>query len=1008
MHSFKERKELFEIFLILMIATSCLSGRFGKQSTIQQNIYSNSENEGKRTCENDEDCPTGKHCCASICLECCRDSDCIGKTSCGDPVCDEGECLTDKPFRYPISGGIIEPPGQSEFFEIDGTILITASKHTIFLFDISNDSPLLIGGLSFDGVIKEIISQNRILYVLTSGGLKEKDSVHIVDITNPERPLKLVAFSSSSIESFAANEPLLWIFSEGKLYPVNASSPVEPDIIFSTSLPCIPKSHGTVSDLLLVTCGKEGIFSISTSSPLPKWEKVNIENLEDAQKIACGCEKCAIMGKYLAGENQNPINKILVFKFDSEGKISVENIYDSYDVLNFQFDGENLLLEKKDATLLISNIPQAQKNFLPFNGYKYKLSGDAVIAKDPDGNLNIKKMAGNTPVTIKNSACKNFVDADFSDKGAIIGCMEGGALILDTSLISYPAPKGYMEFEGGLKKVVALSRNFVVINDKMELTLVKNESGKEFLKVYNLNYAKEFSAKILSVEGEGKILAVGDDSSMLRIFFISPDGEKIIPVSELKLDGIPYHVALDVKNERIFVRIDGKVNIVDISDIYNPRLLNTLQASGSEKIASANENLFVQDRNSIKHFTETSNSSWNEFEYFYEKDITSITASENNLLIAFNNGILVQTKISDAKEFKFAGDIPFKNKGDKEKIEIIKWEEGQAGILMENLFSIYRLPVNEGSLSFHEINLSLLQEKPKFSNVTFLGEKEGKEFYAASAGNKIFVIHKEGNKFKKIQEFNLLESIKSLTTTSPFNVAGVAKNGILLLDISNPYKPPEIKNIQTKLSVSDVAGDDETFCVLLDNGNIGVFSKSSTQYKEITLNDINIDKDKGIQAGKSRCWGIDRSGGIWVLNAISPASPFLENYIPAEFSGEAKRLFIYQNNLIVAGKKRFSIFDISEPDCPLLSGSVKISLSSPLKILSYSSYLMVLEEEEEVTRINFINIFDLQKPEPAGEIATSVSIKDGAVSVSGNLIAPANFPPPNLIELNFSCHPTNQ
>ena len=62
------------LLLLAVLAAGCLEGRFGKKSTLYEDIYGRTKSEVPVHCESDPDCPQGRLCCAGSCLQCCTDS----------------------------------------------------------------------------------------------------------------------------------------------------------------------------------------------------------------------------------------------------------------------------------------------------------------------------------------------------------------------------------------------------------------------------------------------------------------------------------------------------------------------------------------------------------------------------------------------------------------------------------------------------------------------------------------------------------------------------------------------------------------------------------------------------------------------------------------------------------------------------------------------------------------------------------------------------------------------
>jgi hypothetical protein len=962
--------------LLLALPAACFMGRFGKTGSAHEDMSKAAQSDIPDRCSQEEDCLQGQSCCGGTCLQCCSDSRCGETASCGQQICDEGECLVGKPFEWPLRGAVIEPLAAVRTFQVEDMLMAAAADHSIFMFDLSGQEPSLHTSIYFEHEIAALLIRDGVLYVETVSEAEGRQRLHMVDISNPRKPRKLTVLSSDVVDAFAVEGPLLWVVSNAIVYIVDVSSPADPDLVSYRSLPCYGSDVSVLEGRMMEACGAEGLFAVSASDPRrPQAEKVELPGLAVAEKIVGAGGKWALLGRFdSSGQSKR---KIVVYAASEEGVGEPAAELDAGDIKDFQFDGTSILLEKPDGTVTVAAVDGSGASPSPPEGsVLHVLAGGCLISRMENSDLSVGCTEDVAGGLIRSGLCRSLADADFSGGSGVLGCREGGVLLLDPSVPAFPAARGYLAVPEGVRRTILLDGALVVVDGQSGIQTFASPF-KPGAKASRFDYGAELGAGIIDAAAAGAsgTAAVVDESGFLRMLRFPSTGAPPSLAGEAKMKGKPAAVSVDEESGILYAREEGGVEVFDIGDPYAPAPLSHVAAKGRGALAGKGNDIFVADGECVRHFARKGAAAWKGADPVGGREVFDIFLGEDVLVVGERAAAMIYRRAQEGEAWTLAQEIPI--------------PEGGAGSILGRGETLALL--GEGGLDMIRLSYpsagfggaaAVKDEAAAAGEMFFLGAVKEKNYFVGGAGpGRIVVYEEDKGGLGKAADLSFSPGIDRIRPAGEWTAAGFSFDGNLkLFDFTDPLGPLEVKAAKVDERIVDAAADRKTLCLALEGGGMGVVSMGKGTANVARVPGVAIDGAAGLAAGKVRCWGIDPDGGIVVVNAVDPSSPFVENYLPAPLLGKVKRIGLEGSHLLAATSGRLLVIDVSDLSGLFVAGSGEILRTQVKGIFASGPVTGIFGTEGSETVLQFVDIADPAEPGFSGAIKMAFGLDQASVA----------------------------
>jgi len=261
------------------------------------------------------------------------------------------------------------------------------------------------------------------------------------------------------------------------------------------------------------------------------------------------------------------------------------------------------------------------------------------------------------------------------------------------------------------------------------------------------------------------------------------------------------------------------------------------------------------------------------------------------------------------------------------------------------------------------------------------GEK--RYFLGRGKAGELFLYLEEEGRLAFVKKFSFSPGIDALEPVRQGRVAAFSHDGhIWVFDFSSPAEPAVIMTMKIDSKIVDVAAAKKSLCVALEGGGLGVVDFTKVKPGLVEVKNIPPLGGTPIEAGGFRCWAVDASGGVIVVNILDPAEPRMETYISSFVTGEIQGLMLDGNRIYMAARDRLMIVNVSRPDDLVIEGAVENIITAVKGILRVGDSVAVYGASDGGTSFQFIDIsepddalylgyyetpFDLSFVQPAGK-----------------------------------------
>ncbi|MFH1438105.1 MAG: hypothetical protein ABIJ56_20520 [Pseudomonadota bacterium] len=1005
------------VFLVL----SCNDLRFGKKSTIHEDIAASSQADLPAPCKEDDDCPQRLRCCGGRCFECCTDGHCTAESACSQSICDGGECLKEPPLQWPLKGAVIEPPGALSLFTQEDELLAAAANHSVWMFDLAFDPPSVYTTIFFDHRITGLLMKDGLLYARTHSDVDGKDRLHIVSVTNPANPQKLPVLRSDTIDAFDVDGLLLWAVSRSVLYLISLASPTNPEVIDYMSMPCGVEALSAQDGAALVACGGSGLFEIDARDPKrPELKKLDVPGLKHAKKAVGAGGLWALLGGFEDSGGEKTM-LVVLRRAEESGKLERAHEHDAARVRDVQFDGETILFEHEGGEFSTLGVDGRQVPSVAGSALSAALSDGCVISRLANADLSIGCKGRGKPLNIPAGSCRTLADADFRGSRGVAVCAEGGIFTLNTQVPAFPAAVSYDAVGEGIAGTFLMDGALVVAGTGSHLFVFTTYSEKPEGPV-TLDYGKACGSDLVDAaySGHGSMAVVVDSGGVLRILRIPTDGSELECTEGMDLAAAPIALKVDEESDTAFVleqeKEQERLEIIDISDPSGPGTVTVLKDIEIDAFEGEGNSVLTADGDiggrGIRHLSHGPDGLKNN-EVWSGAGVTDLLIDGDRLLAGRKNGILVFGRHEGKDEYGLVHEIAISGGSPRKLVKggDVLWVLGKDG--MEGLRLSYPRTGFADIGGFEhsgKIDEALLPGIEAWdhaikSAASLLFNKDRRFIVRASAGGELFAYEEDKGNLKLVKTFSGPDRIDGIKGAGDNRVLAWSADGLIgLFAFSGP--PGDGTKVipvtlETGAGVRDAAADKKSVCLVLDTGELGVVDTSKKTGTVVKVEGIRTGDAASIEAGKLRCWGIDAVGGVFGVNIIDPASPVLETYLPMPMLGEIQRVRLAGDRLFAASGDRLYVIDATAPDRLELSGAEAITPCEVKGIFAVENAVVIHGELDGDTVLQVVDVSDPQEPEYAGSYAMATPA-DIIEPVGGRLLVAAaegDLDPPRWLDL---------
>jgi hypothetical protein len=969
--TYGSRAQAAATLLLVVIHAGCADGRFGKQSTVHEDMYKSKLTEIPAWCGEDGDCMQGLRCCAGQCLQCCMDSQCGAADSTEQLICHRGGCLREEAFRWPLAGAVLTPPAGMNRFSVDEGLLAAGAGEWVWLFDLAFNPPDLASSLYLDGPVRDLVLHEGILYVLTRSEREAEDKIHLVDVSNPSKPRWLIGLGTEVIDSFAVEGTFLWVLSRSIVYLINIMVAAGPDLVSYRALPCETREISVDRGIMPLACGEAGLFMVDAENPLsPGLARLHVPGLEAARGVKAAGGAWALLGDFDDGKGGTE-KRLLIMDRQEEGPPVA---YPAAGLVDFRFDGRNLLVERGDGARDLYAVGPEDAAPAPQEAAAEAVSGGCVISRRGSGDLSVACGGREEASKIPSGKCAAFSDADMRGEWGVVGCREGGLLILNGSVPAFPPALDFLVLERGVRKTVLLQSLLMVVDESSVLSLYGlSRTGEGSLAEFD--YAAVFGAAVTDAAytGEAGGVAVVDDASTLRILNASPTGIFPETSGEIKLKSEPLAVRVDASSsqDHVFVQVleKGWVEVFDARDPAGLEPEARFETVGAQALAGWGTETFIAGKGGLHRGTAKGSLTPVPEAGFCAEDVFDLLYDGSIVTAAGKTGTWLFSVQGDAGTPELRHALP----GAGGKAFKMLSHQGNLLLAGEDAIRIFRLsppPMSwAGLVRFLGKGggkAELGEEEAGFPAGPILGVKtEGeKSWFAAPGKGKVLYLYESSPAGLMLAAAPAAaHDVDHLRKGSGHRLTSFSDGGgVQVFDLSEPGHPVKAAEIATGAAVADAAAAKRGICLRLEGGALAVADMDDPGAGLIHVEGLGPVGDYPLQAEALRCWGVDESGGAFGVNLVDRTAPVVETYLPAALAGRILGLLRAGPYLLLATNRRVVVVDASGAGVLEILGSVEIMETGVDGMAVLGDRVMVYGWNGEMTAFQVLDISEPGEP----------------------------------------------
>ncbi len=972
----RRRSGAAAVLLLVVIHVGCADGRFGKKSTVHEDMYKSKLTEIPAWCGGDGDCMQGLRCCAGQCMQCCMDSQCGAQDSPEQLICDRGGCLREEAFQWPLEGAVISPPAAMDGFAVDEGLLAAAGTRSVWLFDLAFNPPDLVSSVYLDGPVKEVALHGGVLYVLTRTEREGEDKIHLVDVSSPSKPRRLIGLSTEVIDAFSVEGTFLWVLSRSTVYLINVMVAAGPDLVSYRTLPCETRELSVDQGVMPLACGEGGLFVVDAGNPPdPELGRLDVPGLKVARGVAAAGGRWALWGDYDDGKGAIETRLVVMDRLDGGPPAS----FPAAGMVDFRFDGRNLLVTREGGARDLYAVGSgAEAPDLPNDAAPVSVSGGCVIGRHGSGDLAAACPGKDAASRIPSGACAAFSDLDMRGEWGVLGCREGGVLIFSTSVPAFPPALDYLAIERGVMKTVLLQSLLLVVDESSVMglyNLAQTDKGR----LADFDYAETFGSAVrdAAYTGEAGGVAVVDDASTLRIMHMSPTGIFPEASGELALKSEPLAVRVDASasQDHVYVYVlekDG-VEVVDVRDPSKPATTVRYETVGAQAMAGYGKEVFAAGRDGMLMGTAQgavlplpagANPAADVFDMLY--DGTVLTAAGKTMTEIFRLREDSQTPelwhvLPGGGEGAFEaqlhqGSLFFAAAGEARVFRFSPPPAGWAGRAR-----IFRKGGDKAELA---------EGDEGFPAGSMLGVKQEEAQGWFAAGGKDGVLHvyeaSEG-RLALAATLAAAHAAENLRGPQDLRITVFSAGGLVqVFDLADPVHPVPAAKVEIGEALLDAAAAKKSLCLVLEGGRLAVADMADPSPVLRPVKGLGPVSPYPIQAEALRCWGVDESGGAFSVNLVDKTQPVVETYIPAALAGQVRGLLRTGPHLVLATNRRLVVMDASGAGVLEVLGSTEYLETFVDGMAALGNRVMVYGWDGAMTAFQVVDLTDPGEPKVLG------------------------------------------
>jgi hypothetical protein len=985
-----------------LLAAGCLEGRFGKKSTLQEDLYERTKSEVPVHCKSDPDCPQGRLCCAGSCLPCCTDSQCGSPGECGQAICDEGECLRGEGFAWPLEGAVLQPLAGMRGFEADEGLLAGVLDFSVVLFDLTRDPPLLRASVPFDEEVRRVILSGGVLFVVTRSGKEARDAVHLVDVSDPARPRRLPVLTSEAIDAAAVDGSLLYVVSGAALYLIDVTAAVDPVLLQYVTLPCAVDGIDASEGISLLACGEKGLFGLNVSDPLhPLLQSLApVEGLVPGKVLGEG-GTWVILGE-AAGPGGIREKKLAVVQGGPEGSGALIGAADAED---FWFDGTRILVRRKGGIHALYDTAGAGVTLgTPAAASSMVLAGGCIVSKLSSGDVSAD-CGGKTPSVIPAGRCGAFADADIRGPIAVAGCREGGVVLMDASAPAFPVVTAFFDAGFELKAAVLLDGALALLGGDGRVAVYRN-LGDPGGPVRASETGGGAALAIAASGPPGELVSV-DDGGSLRVLRVTSNGT-LAQVGEAALKGAPRSVKTDEEHARAYVSGDAGIEVFDLADPGKPVPVATV-AAGSPGPFAGCAAAVAWMRDGRLETVDPAGSGQAGPVAAGGAPFLDI-ALDAQMLVAGRKGALVFYLKEEAGAGYALGHtvpLPAGSEG-----EVLLHGDVAVSVGREAI-AIFRRslpPVRwTGAVRFtgkgkDAAELSPADEGYPAGEMLLVGQEGDEPLFFGRGGAALYLYRETGGRLKLLKKLDPAMKVDGIRKGPGDKVVVFSREGeIKVLDVSTPASPVAAGSAKAAGPVVEAAAAGRSVCVVDEAGGLAVFDGTKTGGTLVGVGALPPLDGTTLAAGRQRCWAIDREGGVVGVNVIDPLTPAVETYLPPLLMGKILRLRLDEGRLLLAARDRFFVIDVSGPGPLAVTGSAETLVTQVERLVVVKDVVVIVGRSGEATLMQLLDVSDPKAPTLLGTYGSAFPLLDAEAAGDRLLVRYQDVSGPGYAWMDLSC-----